>query len=140
MIRAVANQKLDMTNDEYRLYEQIVSSYDSSDCDGDFLFHDLFVSDDSGMITCLIPPSVRNVPLQVFLFLISLMVQQQLRMARLETKHFIHQDIGGLIKRELKEILDRPDISDMISKEVRTTLTSEIRKIVNQQLEEKCQK
>jgi hypothetical protein len=86
-VRVVVNKRLDMTDDEFKIYKGIVKSYDSPpEVSGEDFFHDLFETDDQGTIVCLIPPSKRATPIQIYLFLITLMVHQQLRLARSEVK------------------------------------------------------
>ena len=79
-IRVVDNKKLDMTQDEWNMYEGIVKSYTTPTNRGEDLFIDLFESDDSGIIIFLKPPSRRQSTLQVFLFLMALMQHQHLRL------------------------------------------------------------
>src|SRR5579863_9845951 len=79
-IRIVDNKKLDMTEDEWNLYNKIVKSYSTMNNKGEDLFIDLFEVNDNGIITFLKPPSKRHTSLEVFLFLIALMQQQHLRL------------------------------------------------------------
>lgn len=79
MIRIIDNKKVDMSNDELNMYQNIVQSYTTSTNKGEDLFIDLFESDENGIIIMLKPPSKRHTSLEVFLFLMSLMQQQHLR-------------------------------------------------------------
>lgn len=79
-IRVVDNKKVDMTEDEYSLYQKIVKSYTSLTNKGEDLFIDLFESDDKGIIVFLKPPSKRMTSFEVFLFLMSLQQQQHIRL------------------------------------------------------------
>jgi len=72
----VDNQKLDMIDAEYELYKKIVASYKN----GEQLFADLFQSNDLGIIILLKPPATRHTSMEVFLFLMSLMQQQHIRL------------------------------------------------------------
>lgn len=79
-IRVVDNKKLDMTNDEWNLYQKIIKSYATPQInDGSFLFNDLFETNNDGAIVFLKPPSKQQTSMEVFLFLVSLMVHQHLR-------------------------------------------------------------
>ena len=78
-IRIVCNKKLDMTDDEFKMYENIVKSYTTANNKGEDLFIDLFESNNEGIITFLIPPSKRQTSLEIFLFLMSLQQHQSLR-------------------------------------------------------------
>ena len=80
MIRIINNKKLDLTDDEFTLYQNICRSYDQPSLKGEALFHGLFESDDQGVIQFLIPPSERQTSLEIFLFLVSIFQQQHARL------------------------------------------------------------
>ena len=73
MIRVVDNKKVEMTDDEYEMYNKIVKSYTDITGKGEDLFIDLFESNDDGVIIFLKPPSKRRTSLEVFLFLMAVM-------------------------------------------------------------------
>ena len=79
-IRVVDNKKIDMTPDDWSMYEKIVKSYTTLTNKGEDLFMDLFETNDSGIIIFLKPPSRRQTSFEVFLFLMSLMQHQHLRL------------------------------------------------------------
>ena len=79
-IRVVDNKKLDMTESEWAMYQKIVKSYTTITNKGEDLFIDLFESNEQGTIVFLKPPSRRQTSLEVFLFLMSLMQHQHLRL------------------------------------------------------------
>lgn len=93
-IRVVDNKKLDMTEDEFNMYQKIVKSYTSINMKGEDLFIDLFESNEDGIITFLKPPSKRHTSLEVFLFLMALMQHQHLRL--------MHQQVDEVVA-ELKK-------------------------------------
>lgn len=97
-VRIVDNKKLDMTNDEYSLYHRICKSYDEGNSKGSDLFVDLFETDDDGIITFLKPPSRRATSLEVFLFLVTLMTQQHIRVMYSEMDSVVKQ-----MKEKIKE-------------------------------------
>lgn len=80
MIRVIDNKKVEMTDDEFGMYQKIVQSYTDLTGKGEDLFIDLFETDESGTIVFLKPPSKRRTSLEVFLFLMSLMQHQHLRL------------------------------------------------------------
>jgi hypothetical protein len=94
-IQVVDNKKLDMTNDEFSLYQRIVQSYTGMGTRGEDMFVDLFESNEDGVITFLKPPSKRHTSLEVFLFLMALMQHQHLRIMRQEVS-----DIIGELKKK----------------------------------------
>lgn len=93
-IRVIDNKKLDMTDDEFGMYNNIVASYTGLGTRGEDLFMDLFESNDEGVIVFLKPPNKRHTSLEVFLFLMALMQHQHLRL--------IHQEVREVLN-ELKD-------------------------------------
>lgn len=79
-IKIIDNKKVDMSSDEWALYQKIVKSYTDLTGKGEDLFIDLFESDNNGTIIFLKPPSKRRTSLEVFLFLMALMQHQHLRL------------------------------------------------------------
>lgn len=98
-IRVVDNRKLDMTEDEFSLYQKIVQSYTTLSNNGADLFIDLFESNDNGIITFLKPPSKRHTTLEIFLFLISLMNSQHLRLMYRQVA-----DLAAQVKGKMSEL------------------------------------
>lgn len=88
MIKIIDHKKVEMTPDEWQLYQNICKSYDSETFKGSLLFEDLFETDNDGIIVFLKPPTNKHSTLQVFLFLSSLMQQQHLRL--------MHQQVNDL--------------------------------------------
>ena len=76
----IDNKRVDLTNDEIQMYQKIVASYTSLTNKGEDLFSDLFETDENGIIIFLKPPSKRYTSFEVFLFLMSVMQQQHLRL------------------------------------------------------------
>jgi hypothetical protein len=83
-IRVVNNRKLEMTEDEWEMYQKIVQSYTDVTGKGEDLFMDLFEANDDGVIIFLKPPSKRRTSLEVFLFLMALMQHQHLRLMHIQ--------------------------------------------------------
>ena len=79
-IRVVDNKKVEMTDDEWGMYQKIVKSYTDVTGKGEDLFIDLFETNGDGVIIFLKPPSKRRTSLEVFLFLMALMQHQHLRL------------------------------------------------------------
>lgn len=77
MLKIIDNKKVDMTEDEWKLYNKICDSY--KEFGGKTLFHDLFEVDDNGFIIFLKPPSKKHISFEIFLFLMSLFSQQHMR-------------------------------------------------------------
>ena len=106
MLRIIDNKKIDLTNDEYALYQKICRSYDREPgFKGEFLFKGLFQTDDRGKIVFLIPPSGKQFSLEVYLFLINIMVHQQLGDACKEVRDLTSEakEVLNECKRFLKK-------------------------------------
>jgi hypothetical protein len=88
----IDNKKLEMTVDEYAMYQKIVASYTKQPYQkGEDLFIDLFEVDDDGIIIYLKPPSQRQVSLEIFLFCMSICQHQHLRA--------MHREVTGICAR-----------------------------------------
>jgi hypothetical protein len=100
-IRIIDNKKVWMTPDEYKYYEEICLGYDRPNFQGKDLFQDHFESNDSGIIVFVKPPHKKYSSMEVFTFLVSVQVNQQLRLAR--------EQVDALVKEaenKLRETLD----------------------------------
>lgn len=102
MFQVIDNKKVEITHDEWLMYEKIVKSYTSLTNKGEDLFMDLFEVDNNGIIMFLKPPSKRQTSFEVFLFLMSLMVHQHLRVM-----HSQVIDICDQMKGKIKEVDDK---------------------------------
>jgi len=76
--RIINNKRIDLTEDEWRLYQEICRSYDKPNFKGSDLFSELFETNEKGIITFLKPPT-RYTSMEVFLFMMSVMQHQHLR-------------------------------------------------------------
>jgi len=92
VIRAVANKPLELSDDEFEYYMQIVEAYGTS------IFQDTFETDEEptspqhGWITIVKPPFNKTLPMGVVFFLFNVMLNQRVRkvdtmMAKLEEKY-----------------------------------------------------
>ena len=91
-MRIVDNKKVHMSDDEYQMYKDICASYDNPPTQkGTDLFCDLFETDDDGVIIFLKPPSKRQTSFEIFLFLMSVMQNQHLRLMRKQVDDLVAQ-------------------------------------------------
>jgi len=90
-MRIIDNKKIDMTDSEWDMYQKIVRSYTSPTNKGEDYFIDLFETNEDGIIIFLKPPSRRQTSLEVFLFLMSLMSHQHLRL--------MHEQVDDVVKQ-----------------------------------------
>lgn len=97
--KIIDNKKVNMTTDEWAMYEKIVKSYTTLTNKGEDLFMDLFETDENGIIIFLKPPSKRQTSMEVFLFLMSLMQNQHLRILQAQVG-----DICRQMKEKITEI------------------------------------
>ena len=81
-VRIIDNKKVWMTPDEYSLYEEICQGYDRPNFKGKELFQDHFETNDYGIILFVKPPHKKYSSMEVFTFLLSVQVNQQLRIAQ----------------------------------------------------------
>ena len=98
-MRIIDNKKIDLTDDEWSMYKNIVKSYTTNTNKGEDLFIDLFETDESGMIIFVKPPSKRQTSFEVFLFIISVMVHQHLRSSNKQV-----DDVCNQMKAKMKEL------------------------------------
>jgi len=96
--KIIANKRIDITADEYSLYEQISAGYPN----GKDLFRGLFETDENGIITCLIPPK-KKFSMEIVIFLQNIMVHQHLRLVYKEHNEAI-KELNEL-KTEAKKLI-----------------------------------
>ena len=105
MRRIIDNKRIEMTNDEYELYQNICRSYDRPNFQGEELFKGHFETNEHGTIIFVRPPQNRVTSLEVFTFLVSVMVNQHLRISQEQNATMIKEaseKINSLIKETEK--------------------------------------
>lgn len=105
MIKIIDNKKVRLTEAEYNLYKSIASSYDRPDgFKGSELFKELFETDNNGNIIFIRPPpNNRPVTMEVYMFLISIMVHQHIGGACFEVDEFLKE--ARQVLKEMKQTL-----------------------------------
>ena len=98
-IRIIDKKKIDLTEDEWAMYQKIVKSYTTLTNKGEDLFIDLFETNEDGIMIFLRPPSKRQTSFEVFLFLMSIFQHQHLR-----SLHEQIDDICDQMKEKMKEL------------------------------------
>jgi len=73
MIKAVANKKLDLSDDEHQYVLDLQNLF------GKEVFNGLFISDDNGVIQSVTPSLERSTPMAVVFFTLNIMMNQRLR-------------------------------------------------------------
>lgn len=85
----IDHKKVWMTQDERKMYESICTGYDRPNFQGKDLFQDHFEVNDSGVIVFVKPPHKKYSSMEVFTFLVSLQVNQHLRIAQEQTQALV---------------------------------------------------
>lgn len=78
MIRIIDHKKVDLTDDEWRLYQEICKAYTKPNSQGSHLFSGLFETDDNGIILFVRPPT-QYCTMEVVVYVMSVMQHQHLR-------------------------------------------------------------
>jgi hypothetical protein len=99
-LRLINNKRIEMTDTEWKGYQEICKANSRPTFDGTSLFQDLFETDDKGIITYLRPP-VNQFSFETIIFLQNLMVNQHLRI--------MYNDHNLMIK-EVKKIINDAEI------------------------------
>lgn len=104
-MRIICNKKIDLTDDEWKVFRDICESY--KEYGGESLFEGLFETDSNGIIQFLIPPSKQQTSLEIFLFLVSIFNHQHVREMERLNSEIIAETKSELnsLKEELKNIL-----------------------------------
>ncbi len=120
MLRIIDNKRIDMMPDEFELYQNICRSYDRPNFQGEELFQNHFETNEHGTIIFVRPPANKVTSLEVFTFLISIMVNQHLRISQQqniamikEASDKINALIGSTEKlhQEVKEAVEKLNLS-----------------------------
>lgn len=109
MIKVIDNKKVDLTSDEYDLYLNLCKTYDEPHSRGAELFKGMFEVNEHGFITFVAPSPNRKFSMEVYCYLLSVQVSQQLRISRSQQDAFIKEAKDNHIKlfKETKEIINK---------------------------------
>lgn len=111
-ISIIDNKKVSMTPDERKMYESICEGYNRPNFQGKDLFQDHFETNDSGIIVLVKPPHKKYSSMEVFTFLVSLQVNQHLRLAQ--------EQIVSLISEAEKKINEKIIETNNLEKEIQS--------------------
>lgn len=111
-VRIIDNKKMWMTQDEYAMYEKICEGYNRPNFNGKDLFQDHFETNDDGIILMVKPPQKKYSSMEVFTFLVSLQVNQQLRLGR--------QQMESLVKEAEIKVKEAYTEVDKLKKEIQS--------------------
>ena len=76
-MRAIDYKKVDMTDEEWKYYQELVKQYTGDTRKGSDYFRSLFETDNDGIITIIKPAS--SIPWAVLFFVQNIMINQRLR-------------------------------------------------------------
>lgn len=77
MIRVIDYRKVDMTDDEWGYYNQLIQNLTDTQTKGEEYFKDLFETDENGVISVVHPN--KSIPWVVLFFVQNIMLNQHLR-------------------------------------------------------------
>jgi len=89
MLRIIDNKRIELTDSEFKLYQEICRAYDGPKFKGEELFKDLFETDQSGIITFLRPPNRSFTSMEVYMYIVGVMTHQMLRLGYTKVNTFI---------------------------------------------------
>lgn len=98
---------MELTDDEWKIYQEICRSYDRPNFKGEDLFRELFETNGDGIITFVRPPTRNFSSMEVFLFLISIMTNQHLRLCHEQVEALCREskDNINIMLQEIKDTL-----------------------------------
>lgn len=91
MKKVIDNKIVDITKEEYSMYQAICKAYDRENLQGKDLFRDHFITNEHGIIVQVIPKPEHLTNLEVFTFLVSIMTNQHLRLMHQQVETFIEE-------------------------------------------------
>ncbi len=89
-IKIIDNKKILMSHDEWKYYKNLCRAYDTDYQKGEEFFREHFETNSSGVITFVRPPHKKYSSLEIYTFLISIMINQHLRL--------MHDQVDSLVK------------------------------------------
>ena len=78
-LRVIDFKQIDMTDEEFGFYNQLIESFTSGHYSGKEQFHDMFDVDSDGCISMIRTPLGKEVGWAIIVFLQNLMINQRLR-------------------------------------------------------------
>lgn len=109
MIRIIDNRKVELTDDEWTLYQSICRSYDrGTSFKGENLFVGLFESNDNGQVVFLKPPSDRYTSVEAITYIQNIMIQQTLRQTNKRVDAFL-ADISARVDKYIAAKTQQPE-------------------------------
>lgn len=77
-LRIIDNKRVDLTDSEFQLYQEICKAYNTPNRKGEDYFKELFETDKNGIIIFLKPPTKAYSSMECYMFLVNVMIHQHL--------------------------------------------------------------
>lgn len=103
-LRIIDNKRIDLTDSEYTLYQEICKSNDRPNFRGEDLFQNLFETSSDGLIIFLRSPTAQF-SFEVVLFLLNVMTNQHMR--KIYKEHYEALDELKKLMKDATEILNK---------------------------------
>lgn len=106
MLRIIDHKRIDLTDQEWEIYNNICKSYDiPPNQQGKDLFVDLFITDGDGIIISLLPPK-RQTTFEIMFFLANIFHNQHLRL--------MHNQVDDMCKKMEEKLVELENIASKI--------------------------
>jgi len=122
-LRIIDTKRIDLTDAEWNLYQEICKSYDGPHRTGKDMFVGLFETNKEGIIIFLKPPTKKYSSMEVYMFLVGIMVHQHLGTACDQvdalTQRMLEKEIAHDERMAKKEaVLDKKllDVDQLLSR------------------------
>ncbi len=101
-IHIIDHKKVWMTPDEKKMYDFICEGYDKPNFQGKDLFQDHFEVNESGVIVFVKPPHKKYSSMEVFTFLVSLQVNQHLRISQEQMQSLVSEAENRITEKTIE--------------------------------------
>ena len=90
MIRVIDHKGVEMSDEEFAYYNQLVNEFTYGTYNGKDQFHNMFEVDEEGCISIIKPPLKKEDGRAIIVFLQNLMINQRLRRIEAKIEEFIN--------------------------------------------------
>lgn len=107
MKRIIDRKSVDLTDDEWNLYQALCESYTRPNFDGKNMFEGLLVTNDDGIIINVLPPTKNYSSMEIYLFCVSVMHNQHLRLMHEQVTTFCREakDHLSILMEEVRNLV-----------------------------------
>jgi hypothetical protein len=112
-IHIIDHKKVWMTPDEKSMYESICNGYNKPNFQGKDLFQDHFEVNDDGVILFVKPPHKKYSSMEVFTFLVSLQINQHLRILQEQNQALISETEKNITEKTIEVESLKKDIQSL---------------------------